>query len=115
MLSETTNLTFDQPFVIVCVAVVAVLSVARITRLIVDDDYPPVKWATYQFVKRVPERWGVLVECPWCVSPYVAAVVVAWGWASGLHWTWWVGNGIAALSFAAAWLNMRDVPPDQRG
>lgn len=114
MLSENTNLTFQQPFVMVAAAVVATLAVARIVRLIVDDDFPPVKWLRERFVLHTPDKWGVLVECPWCVSPYVSIVDIAWAWSSGLHWTWWLGNCWAALSFAASWLNMRDVPPDQR-
>lgn len=114
MIADASPLTFDAPFVLVCAAVVAVLAVARFTRLIVDDDYPPMRWATTRFQLHVPERWGVLVECSWCTSPYVAAAVVGWGWASALHWSWWFVNSIAALSWLAGFMNARDIPPDQR-
>lgn len=108
------ELTFDEPFVLVCAAIVAILAVARWTRLVVDDAYPPMDWLTTQFVRRVPEKWGVLVECVWCVSPYVAAVIVTWAWASGLHWSWWFVNSIAALSWLTGFMGTRDIPPDQR-
>ena len=78
MIADASPLTFDDPFVIICAAAVAIFAVARWTRLIVDDAYPPTDWLTTQFVKRVPEKWGVLVECSWCTSPYVAAVIVRW-------------------------------------
>jgi hypothetical protein len=114
MIGESTHLTFDQPVVLLAAAIVAVLATARFTRLIVDDSYPPVQWLTEKFVRKVPEKWGVLVECPWCVSPYIAAIIAGWGWASGLHWSWWFVNTVAALSWLAGFMSMRDVPEDQR-
>lgn len=114
MLAEHTELTFDQPFVLVCAAVVAVLSCARITRLIVDDEYPPVMWLTKQYATRAPLQWVKLVECPWCVAPYISLAIIGWAWASGLHWSWWLANSWAALSFAGSYITVRDIPPDQR-
>ena len=114
MIADASPLTFSDPFVIICAAVVAIFAVARWTRLIVDDDYPPVRWATQRFQMHVPEKWAVLVECSWCTSPYVAAIVVGWGWATDLHWSWWFVNSIAALSWLAGFMNARDIPPDAR-
>lgn len=114
LIGDASPLTFDEPFVLVCAFVVGVLAVTRITRLIVDDDYPPVDWATSQFVKHVPEKWGVLVECPWCVAPYVTVGNLAWAWGSGLAWHWWFANAWAAASWVAAFLCLRDIPPEQR-
>jgi hypothetical protein len=112
--AEQTELSFAQPFVLVCAAVVAVLAVARITRLIIDDEYPPMLWLTARIANKLPEKWIKLVECAWCVSPYIAIADIAWGWASGLHWSWWLGNTWAALSQAAAMVNVRDIPPEDR-
>jgi len=114
MSADASPLTFDDPFVLVCAAVVCVFAVARWTRLIVDDDYPPTRWLTERFVRAVPQKWGVLVECSWCTSPYVAAIIVGWAWASGLHWSWWFVNVIAALSWLAGFMGARDIPPDAR-
>ena len=115
MIADQSPLTFNEPFVLICAAVIAVFAVARWTRLIVDDDYPPTRWLTEKFVRAVPEKWGVLVECSWCTSPYVAAIIVGWAWASDLHWSWWAVNVIASLSWLAGFMGARDIPIDQRG
>lgn len=114
MLADASPLSFDAPFVLICAALVAVFATARWTRLIVDDQYPPTRWLTERFVRLVPEKWGVLVECVWCTSPYIAAIIVGWGWATDLHWSWWFVNSIAALSWLTGFLGTRDIPPDQR-
>lgn len=79
---------------------------ARLTRLLVLDEFPPVRglrhWfiSTFATVDRVGnviadrERWGRLAgaaysvayvwTCPWCMSVWAAAVV--WGIAD---WSWW--------------------------
>jgi hypothetical protein len=115
VIADASPLTFDDPFVLICAAIVAVFAVARWTRLIVDDDYPPTRWLTERFVRAVPEKWGVLVECSWCTSPYVAAIIVGWAWATDLHWSWWFVNVIASLSWLAGFMGARDIPIDQRG
>jgi len=119
------DLTFDHPFLMIAVAVVGTLAVTRWTHLIVDDDYPPVQWLTRQYAMRVPDKWVKLVECPWCVSPYIGGWLAVWLTASqwdfladGLRefaWTsWWFVNSVAAASQVAAMLNLRDVPEDMR-
>ena len=115
MFADASPLSFDAPFVLIAAFVVGVLAVARITRLIVDDTFPPVRAATDWYIRHTPEKWGALVECPWCVAPYITVVDMAWAWSTGLHWTWWFGNVWAAVSWLAAWLTLRDIPPDQRG
>jgi hypothetical protein len=110
------DLTLDDP---------VQLAVSRWTHLIVDDDYPPVQWLTRQYAMRVPKKWVKLVECPWCVSPYIGAWITAWLCASQWDWllvglrefawtSWWFVNGVASLSQVAAMVNLRDVPEDQR-
>lgn len=91
-----------------------VVATGRITRLFVDDDFPPVVWLREKYILAVPEKWGLLVECPFCVSVYVAAANLTWAWVSELHWTWWFGNILAAGCYLAAVLNTRDVPPETR-
>ena len=114
MFADASPLSFDAPFVLVCAAIVGTLGVTRITRLIVDDDYPPVQWATMKLAERLPEKWVKLVECPWCVAPYVTFVNLVWAWATDLHWTWWFGNVWAAVAWVAAFLCLRDIPPESR-
>lgn len=114
ILAERTELTFDQPLVMIAAFVVGALAVARITRLIVDDEFPPVLHVTDWYRLHVSQPWEKLVECPWCVSPYIALIDIIWAWTSGLHWSWWLGNVWAAVAWIAGWLTVRDIPPDQR-
>lgn len=94
----------------VVIALVSVVSVARITRLFTYDDFPPLKWIRVQWVKAFPEGsdWATLWVCPYCFSMYAAAFVLGWGYLS--HWDlyWWLFNGWMAMSYAAAILMVRD-------
>jgi len=92
--------------------VFGVVATGRITRLIVDDDYPPVVWLREWYVLRVPPAWGELVACAFCVSPYVAAINLGVGWASDFAWFWWVPNVWLAGSYLAAMLTARDIPAE---
>lgn len=104
----------DWPTLLAAFAV-GVLAVARLTRLVVDDDWPPMVWA-----RRVWDRltansaWAVLVECPFCVAPYIAAFSIAWAVLSDLHWTWWLFHGWLAVAYLAAMVNVRDIPAEER-
>jgi hypothetical protein len=55
----------------------------RITRLLVQDQFPPIAVQR----ARVAARWGdnswqaYLSQCPWCAGVYVSASVTAWTWA----------------------------------
>lgn len=82
---------------------VGALAVYRVTRLLVDDEVtrPLRERIGALAVVEQNERLAYLVNCPWCVSPYVAAAwaglaaaapavaaplgaVLAWSAASGL-------------------------------
>lgn len=112
---------FDEPWDVLLAVVVATLAVTRATRLVVDDTYPPIEHFREWFVNKVPDEWGPLVECPWCSAPYLALPAVAWlatlfafpDWTANIY-IWWIVNGWAAISWLAAFLTVRDIPPDQR-
>lgn len=55
------------------------VAVFRLTRLVVADQFPPVKRARERILQRWPATdWRVeLLTCPWCVSFWIALVVVA--------------------------------------
>lgn len=61
---------------LILVLAVAVLAVARLTRLIVEDRI------TMRFKRAVVKRWGedslpaYFVHCPWCMSMWFAAVIM---------------------------------------
>ena len=92
---------------------VGTLSVARTARLITFDDFPPVAALRFKFfVKMGDSPWKKLAECAFCLSPYLAAGMVAWAWLSDLAWWWWVPNVWWAMSYLAAIAFSYDQPPD---
>ncbi len=76
--------------------IVAALAVARLTRLVVDDQL------TIGFRRWVLNKWGddswqgYLVTCPWCSSVWIAAPIMP---VAALWPSIWL---IAALSIPAA-------------
>ena len=48
------------------------LTAWRITRLVVADDFPPVRWARDRIVAAGPEWLGDLVTCVYCAGVWVA-------------------------------------------
>lgn len=114
------TLTGDWPFALLTI-VVGVLSAARVTRLLVDDDFPPVARFRYWAADKLGPVWSAVLDCSFCIAPYVAFPAVAWGatlvafpdWTFN-EWAWWLVNSWAALSYLLAMVNVRDLPPDQR-
>lgn len=100
-----------QWFVLVAAVLVGVLSVARLTRLITQDTYPPVAAIRSWWEKVTKDGpWADLATCPFCAAPYIAAVVLAWGLLTDLQVAWWVVNGWLAASYLAAMVVVRDTP-----
>lgn len=90
-------------FAIICAAIVGVLAAARVTRLIVFDSYPPVAWLRAWWHKVTKDgKWAMLVDCPYCASPYVAAVILLAGELSHYHRWWWIVCGWLAASYVAS-------------
>lgn len=93
----------------VVAGVVGVLSAARLTRLLVADEFPPVVWFRIKWDEATKDgSWSKLVHCPWCAAPYFSAIVLAWALLSGLHWTWWVFNGWLAGAYLASMVVFHD-------
>lgn len=75
------------------------LTVYRLTRLVTADAFPPIAAAR----DAVEHRWGTdswqnyLANCPWCVSVYVAAAVVA-----ATAWTVWLPYPLLMIPAASA-------------
>jgi sterol desaturase/sphingolipid hydroxylase (fatty acid hydroxylase superfamily) len=103
----------------VAVVVTTVLSVARLTRLFVYDDFPPIAWVRAQYkVRNEGSDWQLLATCGFCASFWVALVIFFWGWIAGVyegHTTnddagtvWWVFNAIFAIAYVAASYVARD-------
>ena len=98
----------------IAAVLVGVVSVARTARLLVFDDFPPMVWLRVRILALFKENssWSGLIECPFCLAPYLTAGMMLWAWASHLHWTWWVINGWWAASYVAAMVVARDEQPE---
>lgn len=87
----------------VAVAIVTILSSARLTRLLTIDKFPPIKWVRDKYEARTDgSDWQLLTMCGYCMSFWTTLAVVLWGWLSGFHEAWWVVNSILAAAYAAA-------------
>lgn len=96
-------------FVYVAAAVVGILSAGRLVRLFVEDSYPPSIWLRTKWDTITHDGpWSKLAHCPWCAGPYPAAAILAWGYLSDLHWSWWLFNGWLAGSYVASWIVFHD-------
>lgn len=92
------------------------LATFRLTRLVVEDDFPPIEAArgwvrSLRPVVRKPDqevRWwwgGELVSCYWCASGWISGgmVVTIWGLQGmALPVLWWLATwGLATLAYQA--------------
>jgi hypothetical protein len=83
------------------------LAVYRLTRLLTLDSLPPVKRAR----EKVRHRWGgsewsELAVCPWCMSVWVAAGVVAARTVAPRAWS--PLARVLAASAVTGWLSSRE-------
>jgi hypothetical protein len=96
-------------FQIVATAFLGTVATGRITRLAVNDEFPPVVWARMKWDHLTHDgSWSALAHCMWCFSPYAAAGVFGLGYF--LEWpTWWyVVTGWLTASYLAAILVFHD-------
>lgn len=122
-----------DPLTLTAALILGTLAVARATRLLTSDAYPPAtglrRWWWNRTVAKGGwrEGWGPLLVgatpddpgCPFCAAPYLAAAVTgAAVWVGVLPldlgtltgW-WWLLAVWAAVSYAAAMVVVRDEPP----
>lgn len=99
-------------FILVCAVLVATVSSARLNRLLVQDDLPPVMWFRVKWDEWTKTglfaNWNKLFHCHWCMSIWTTVPIVLWGWLSELHISWWIVNGIIAISYVNAMIVERD-------
>lgn len=101
----------------VAVAVLTVTSTARITRLLTFDDFPPVKVVRDAFGRWTDKTdrrrgWQLLAYCGYCMSFWVALLVIGTGWTSDWHEVWWLVNSAFGGSYLAAILMAHDGDED---
>jgi hypothetical protein len=114
-MSSGTGMFGQEWPVLLAASLLAALAVARAARLVAEDDWPPSQWLRDRWIAALNGTgWDALVLCTFCVSPYLAAADLAWAVLSDLHWAWWLVNAWAALSYTAAIITARDLPPGSR-
>lgn len=87
----------------IAVAVVVVLSSARLTRLATFDKFPPVVWLRDHYEDLTDGTgWQLLAFCGYCASFWMTGLVVLSGYFSDWHPAWWLVNGTLAASYLAA-------------
>lgn len=87
----------------IAVAIVVVMSSARITRLLTFDKFPPIRWARNKYLDATDgSGWDLLALCPYCMSFWVTLGIVAWGHYTDWNQSWWLVNFIFGASYLAA-------------
>lgn len=105
----------ENPYLAVLAIIVAIVGVARLTRVIVYDDFPPAMWWRERWVEWTKGGpWAKLFLCWWCLSSWIALVCIAWFLLTDLHpiflYSWWIVWGMLALGYTATMLIVRDEP-----
>lgn len=97
----------------IAVAVITIVSAARLTRLATWDKFPPVEWLRNKYADLTDGNgWQLLAFCGYCASFWITGIIVGWGWLAGVydgdydHSTaenvWLLMHGVLAASYAAA-------------
>lgn len=91
--------------------IVMVLAVYRLTRFVVEDDFPPMLWVRHRIAggwtgpdgetpvhrSRWSPQWlADLISCPFCASGWIALAVTGGVWAT-------VGLAMPLLVWPAVW------------
>lgn len=81
------------PFEFACMA----LTAARLTRLVVADDWPPSEWLRNKVADRTGEdsSWTTLVTCPWCWGVWTTAALFLTD-----HYLWNIPTWLLAMGAA---------------
>jgi len=104
----------DAPWLAIFAVIVGTVGVARATRLLVHEKFPPARWLRHKVIAWTKGgTWSDVVTCHWCNPPYLMAGSLGW-FALGLLvwqpllWAWWIVHLWAAMSYAASWIVHHD-------
>jgi hypothetical protein len=114
-------MTMTDPLALLAAFTLGVIGLARATRLVVHDNWPPaealrLRWKTWCAQTQRRGQWVDLLDCPFCFAPYPGAAALAVAIAAGV-WSpdlgslagwWWVLVVWAAGSYLAAILVASD-------
>ncbi len=91
----------------------AVFGIARLTRVITYDSFPPAVWWREKWTEIVRDTdWKLLFSCFWCLPFWITLVCIGW-WIGGLYvlwiaWAWWIFWGALAIAYLASMVIVRD-------
>lgn len=109
--------TVQPEFYWIAVALVTVVSAARLTRLLTFDKFPPIKYLREKFQEATDTPrlvgWQKISYCPFCLSPWVTAALVGWGYLVDFDTVWFLINGTFAASYLAALIQFHDGDEDE--
>lgn len=103
----------SNEFYLIAVAATTILAAARLTRLAVYDDFPPVRFVRDIYKVYTEESdWSLLAMCGYCFSFWATLLVVLTGHFLGHVYghppndvaglVWWIACGSLAASYLAA-------------
>jgi hypothetical protein len=100
------------PFEWIAIAIITVISSARLTRLVTVDDFPPLVWFRMKAFDK-SEKWGIVWYCVYCFSFWATLLgPVLTGYYSRWNDLWWIVFGSLAAAYAAAIFVVLDPDPD---
>ncbi len=112
-----------DPSYMIALAVVTIVSAARLTRLALIDDFPPILWLRNKYIRKTEgSKWQEIAYCEFCMALWMASVLVVWADLAGMFdgataWgtsgelaepIWWLFNGAMSAGYLAAMLVLRD-------
>lgn len=115
---EELTVTWETLPIVLLTIAVAVIGVARLTRVVVYDEFPPTAWWREMWAGWFHGTgWDKLFLCWWCFSFWAALACVGW-FIGGLYvdwvmWAWWIFWGTFALAYLAPMLIVRDEPSEK--
>lgn len=99
----------DNFAVLATAVVVGLFSSARLTRLVVEDTFPPMVWLRVKWDTITNDGpWSLLAHCHWCLSLWMVIPIGLWGWLTELQTAWWVFNVWLAAGYVAGMIVERD-------
>jgi len=111
------EVTWDTLPLTLLTLLTAIVGVARLTRVLVYDDFPPAAWWRRVWASWTDGTyWLMLFTCWWCLAFWVALACIGW-WIAGLFvlwaaWSWWIFWGALAIGYLAPMLIVRDGSPE---
>jgi hypothetical protein len=104
--------------VLIPALLITILSAARLTRLVVNDHWPPIDYVKNRWdawTDKTPRRegWQILLWCPWCLGPWMTALIGGWAVIDWLldgviDWPWWLFNGWLAVAYLVSMVVFHD-------